>query len=147
MASFLDAVTKTLANEGGYFKNTVTGEVVNYGITASFLGGISQPNSDEDVQSLTRDQAINLYHEYFWLPLNADEIADQTLANKVFDIAVNQGLGTSAKLLQQAVNDLQLGSAAIQVDGHIGPATIAAVNSLPASNLLTQFRALAAGRY
>jgi lysozyme family protein len=147
MASFIEAVTKTLLAEGGFVHNSVTGEIVNYGITSAFLGSIGQPNSESDVQNLTRDQAINLYHEYFWEPLNAGAIVDQNLANKVFDIAVNQGLRTSAKMLQEAVNGLQLGAGEIQEDGIIGRQTIAAINALPPSNLLIQFKALAEVRY
>lgn len=147
MANFEIAVGRTLAAEGGYYKNSATGEVVNFGITAAFLGGHGLPNSDADVQALTVEEATALYHAYFWAPLHAEDIADQMLANKVFDIAVNQGLGPSAKMLQQAVNDLQLGGTLLQVDGVIGPKTVAAVNALPPSNLLTQFRALAEARY
>ena len=146
MALFSEAVQKTIAAEGGYFKNTVTGEVVNHGITSAFLAGHGLPSLDADVQALTVNQAINLYHEFFWTPLLGDEILDQALANKVFDVEVNQG-GIAVKELQQAVNSLQLGGAVIQDDGVMGKLTIAAVNALPPSNLLTQFRAEVADRY
>jgi lysozyme family protein len=147
MSDFNEAVGKTLAAEGGFFHNQVTGEIVNYGWTASTLASLGEPSTEDYVRSLTRDRAITLYREYFWNPLSLDSIADQALANKVFDIAVNQGLGTSARLLQEAVNDLQLGGAILQIDGKIGPKTIDAANALPASNLLTTFRSHAKQRY
>ena len=168
MADFEQALTKTENAEGQFFFNRKTGEIVNRGITistlialhllpADILTAYQAYKSDGNyghldsvfayMKSRTPEEDAEFYQANYWNEIRGDDILDQALANKVFDIAVNQGLGSSVRLLQQAVNDLQLGGAQLTVDGEIGPHTLAAVNALPASSLLTQFKSLVEARY
>jgi lysozyme family protein len=147
MASFLPAVTKTLAAEGGFFHNLKTGEVVNRGITLDLLRSLKVLNSSgpatqadiEFVQSLTVEEAQDIYEIDFWAKLHLDQINDQAVANKVFDLAVNMGVGTAARFLQAA--------AGVPQDGVIGPQTIAAANAMDPVALLGSIKAWAANRY
>jgi lysozyme family protein len=148
MADFYQAVAITLREEGGFDNNEETGEIVNHGWTNWSLAALGLPHSVSDIQAMTVEQATELYRENFWMPLHGDQIADQALCNKVFDVSVNQGLPTGTRLLQEACNDLSpTPFIPLVVDGVIGPASIAEINSLPPSDLLAAFRARAAARY
>lgn len=151
MADFEPAVQLTLQNEGGFFHNQVTGEVVNYGVTLAFASGCGYCSATDDafIQNLTQQQAIGIYKTRFWDPHNLGSINDQNLANKTFDLTVNMGPGDknvegALTLLQHAVCDCG-GNCAI--DGILGPQSIAGINALDAAQLLTAYRARAKTRY
>lgn len=77
------------------------------------------------------DLAKTFYREQFWRPVYGDQISDQSIANKVFDTAVNQGTGTSIQYLQESLNLLnrnQRNYGDIVVDRKMGPKTLAAFN-------------------
>jgi lysozyme family protein len=151
MADFDPAVQLTLQHEGGFFHNTVTGEIVNYGVTLAFVRDCGYcANPDEAfIRNLTVEQAREIYRKYFWDRYNIGSIRDQDLANKVFDLTVNMGPGGSTHdgaltLLQRAVNDC---GGNLVVDGHIGPKSIAAINALDPARLLAAYRKRAESRY
>ena len=99
MADFDPAVQLTLQHEGGFFHNPVTGEVVNFGITLTFVrdSGYSAAADEAFIQNLTAQEAREIYRKYFWDRYNIGAIANQDLANKVFDLTVNMGPGGKAK--------------------------------------------------
>lgn len=151
MASFEPAVQLTLQNEGGFFHNQVTGEVVNYGVTLTFASGCGYCSATDInyIQNLTQQQAVDIYKAHFWDPHNLGSINDQSLANKAFDLTVNMGPGGknsdgALTLLQHAVCDCG-GNCA--VDGILGPQSLASINALNATQLLTAYRARAKARY
>lgn len=169
MAQFSISMALTFQREGGFFVNPSTREVVNRGITASTLAfkGLlppdlaaeyqafhSAPSADESLipnlisymQSRTVGDDSSFYLKYYWIPLRGDQILSQTIANKLFDVEVNQG-GIAVQEMQQAINDLQLGGALLEVDGDLGPKTLVALNSLPESKLLPAFQARVEDRY
>ena len=72
------------------------------------------------------------YKENFWDVLKA-ELLPLTIASELFDTAVNQGAGTAAQYLQEAVNALNNNGSIykdIKVDGGIGPVTLAAFDAV-----------------
>jgi type VI secretion system secreted protein VgrG len=151
MAGFDPAVQLTLRHEGGFFHNTVTGEIVNFGITLAFVqsSGYNPAAGENFIRNLTVPAAEQIYRKYFWDAYNIGAIEDQPLANKVFDLCVNMGPGGSAKdggitLLQRAVNDC---GGNCGVDGMLGPLSIGAVNALDPVTLLAAYRARARQRY
>jgi type VI secretion system secreted protein VgrG len=151
MAEFLPAVQLTLQNEGGFFHNPVTGEIVNYGVTLAFAcgNGYCSANDEDFIKDLTQDQAITIYQKHFWEPHNFGLFEDQNLANKAFDLTVNMGPGDkevdgALTLLQRAVCDC---GGKCGIDGLIGPQSVAAINTLNAVQLLTAYRARAKARY
>jgi lysozyme family protein len=83
MADFQPAVTITLQHEGGFFHNPVTGEIVNHGITLTFVQTSGcQPHADEAfIQNLSIAAASAIYRTYFWNHNSMGSIADQNLAN------------------------------------------------------------------
>lgn len=64
------------------------------------------------------------YQRHFWRPFEALE-ADDRITAKLFDTAVNVGVGGAVKMLQRAINKMGPISQ-LTVDGKIGPRTIAA---------------------
>lgn len=157
MAEFQPAIQKTLQNEGGFYQNPVTGEVVNFGITHWFLrtSGLLPPNNGPAtegevayVKSLTASQAQGIYLQYFWLRPGYDKIPDsfQEVADKTFDLQVNTGHGT--RFLQQALNtcrvvEQKLDSPDLVVDGSLGPKTLEALALYDPSDVLAALRTCA----
>ncbi|WP_276134059.1 glycoside hydrolase family 108 protein [Polluticoccus soli] len=156
MANFQQAYAITMHNEGGYANNkndsggeTWRGVARNY--WAKWPGWAivdkikaSKPANLND--ALAADAALKtlvdkFYEENFWNAIGLPAMNCQQTANQLFDIAVNMGTGTAAKLLQQAINALKPG--AVKVDSSAGPSTIEAANGQPDEAL---YNALAAQR-
>lgn len=123
-ASFLNAVNNTLLYEGGYANNpSDPGGETNFGISKA-----SYPTLN--IQTLTRDQAIAIYHSDFWNVIQGESIPPK-LALNVFDCAVNMGSKTSTIMLQSALG--------VAADGIIGPITRAALSTCDVHRVLEQF--------
>lgn len=145
MANFDLAVQLTLQNEGGFFHNPVTGEVVNHGITLTFVRDCGYCTTADEVyiQNLSVDQAQQIYQKYFWDAYKLGQIDDQDIASKAFDLTVNMG-PVALTLLQNAVNDC---GGTCAVDGQIGPQSVAQINTLDPAQLLAAYRQRAKTRY
>lgn len=130
---FLKAVEKVLVHEGGYVSDPHDpGGETKYGISKRTYPKL-------DIKHLTRDVAISIYFRDWWQRYGYEMIADDALAAKVFDFAVNMGPSRAHKLLQEAVN--RTSPAGLSVDGQLGPLSIKAVNDhYNSSLLLAEFR-------
>jgi lysozyme family protein len=99
--------------------------------------GISQKAYPElDIEELTYEQALAIYHEDYY-PSYIDAIEHDETAGRLFDFGVNAGPARAAKVLQTAANDELAGRGDIslrplKVDGQVGPATLRLVNALGA---------------
>ncbi len=132
MADFERAVERVLEHEGGYvFDPDDPGGETKFGISKR-----SYP--DLDIKNLTVDQAKRIYELDWWIPMGLDEVEDQELAEKVFDMAVLMGRRRAVKLLQRALN---AAGATLEEDGVIGPRTIGALNNHPNKrHVLAEFK-------
>jgi len=129
MASFDFSGPKLLRKEGGYvFNKNDPGGETKYGISKK-----SYPHLD--IKNITKEEAWNIYRRDFWDPLHLDSINNQAVADQILDTAANMGIKTGAIIAQRAAKSLGKN---IAVDGTLGPATIAAINSLPSSKLASQ---------
>ena len=128
MATFQDAIPIVLKNEGGYVDNiNDPGGSTNFGISTRFL--LSEPSIGiTDAKLLTVAQASAIYEKYFWDFYKYDNIIDQTVATKIFDLNVNMGANTIHKIVQTVLN-AQFWCKLV-VDGNLGPQSIAAINSV-----------------
>lgn len=88
------------------------------GLTKFGISQRSYPN--EDIRALTLDRAKFLYKRDYWTPIRGDELPFRW-ALLCFDCAVNQGVDTAIRLLQDAVG--------VMVDGKLGTRTLAAVSA------------------
>ena len=75
---------------------------------------------DKDVELQKQVELFYLYE--FWLPLKADLISNQTIADSVFDFAVNTGITSTARIVQSLVGT--------KIDGIIGEYTLNKINSM-----------------
>lgn len=148
MADFDKAIEVVLRHEGGFVDDPVDpGGATKYGVSLRWLKA-SQIDIDEDgdidaqdVRQLSRAQARQLYRERFW---DYDQVRDQALATKLLDTGVNMGTAAAHRLLQKALNEL---GNRLDLDGVLGPRTLAAVNLANPAALLCEYRALQAARY
>lgn len=135
---FQQAVEVVLKHEGGYVNDpTDPGGETNFGISRR-----SYP--DLDIRNLTREQAIEIYRQDFWLRWGYDRIRDLGVATKVFDMAVNMGPRRAHRLLQQALGWVGY---PVVVDGILGSETLTATNAVDPGRLLEALRMLAARYY
>jgi lysozyme family protein len=79
-----------------------------------------------------------IYHDNYWQAAACPELPPG-LALFHFDAAVNQGVAGAARMLQQAVGS--------EVDGEIGPLTLAAVASQPVDEALAAYAEVRCQRY
>lgn len=76
------------------------------------------------------------YKEYYWNKIRGDEIMDETIACKIFDMAVNMGIYRASKITQRALNYFNykldyedyLYADNLPIIGVIGPRTISVLN-------------------
>lgn len=124
MGTFTKLIERILGHEGGYVNDPADpGGETNWGISKR-----SYPSLN--IKSLTRNDAINIYHKDFWLPLQADRFHDG-IAYQLLDSAVNSGIGQTIRFLQRA--------AGVADDGVAGPVTLAAVAKLSESDGIMLF--------
>ena len=119
------AISLTIQHEGGFEDNPDDpGGATNMGVTQRDLPNIN-------IRDLTVFQATNYYIQSYWKPLYS-QIANQSVANKIFDFGVLFGIGTAVKILQEVLK--------IGADGMFGEETLAAVNEADPVSLLLAYR-------
>jgi lysozyme family protein len=147
-ADIRPALTNTFGHEGGYQRdpddsgNYANGRLVGtkYGIAAA-----SYPH--EDIRNLTIERAAQIYQRDFWGASRCDDWKSQIVAENYFELAVNAGQGSAARLIQRAANRAAWPAAPIAVDGNIGPATVARINSVNQELLTVHFFGMGYAHY
>jgi lysozyme family protein len=125
MLTFDEAFTRLLGSEGGYTNNSADpGGETNWGISKR-----SYPHVD--IKNLTRAGAQEIYMKDFWQPLTD---ASPAVRFQAFDFAVNSGIQTAVRKLQQAVSAAD--------DGHWGPKSAAAMARIDQNDVLMKYLAL-----
>lgn len=137
MADFDSAIRLILRHEGGWVNNpNDPGGATNFGISLRFLAdhpddGDFDGDGDvdaEDIRNMTIDDAKDIYRKFWWDKYGYGRIADQTIATKVFDFAVNMGAKRAHMLLQQAMNSAF--GLRLSVDGVLGNASYGTLNAI-----------------
>lgn len=124
--NFLRFIDRILGHEGGYvFNPRDPGGETKFGISKR-----SYPHLN--IKDLTRDQAVQIYFEDFWLKIDGDHFATG-ISFQLLDSAVNSGIFQSIRFLQRA--------AGVADDGHYGPISDKAVKTLSDSDLIMRFLA------
>ena len=118
MADFSIAFNKVLANEGGYVNDpSDPGGETYKGIARKIftkwdgwliLDTLKRqsgfPANLE--QNIDLQQKVKSFYEVnFWDKVNGDNITNQSIANSIFDFAVNGGVSTSASLAQMVLGE------------------------------------------
>lgn len=125
--------------EGGYVNdpNDLGGET-NFGITKKvaclhYKGLKENFNWDGKMKSFTKEMAFYIYEKDYWDSIKLDEIYSimPLLAEKLFDIGVNVGVGRAGKWLQEIINSLNNNKFDdLVIDGKVGNKTIEALKTL-----------------
>lgn len=161
MAEFKLALPTVFLHEGRFANDrNDPGGATNFGISLRFLLTVGDLNKDgwpdgdlnrdgvinvEDIREMTEEKAAYLYQVCFWIPQNYEKIADQDMATKVFDLAVNMGSRAANKCIQRAVR-AAIGLKVVD-DGDMGLKSITAINMANPKILLAALKSEAAGYY
>ena len=147
MADFEKALRYALGNEGG--ESDIQGDLgghTNFGITQENLDAYNakRPNTDfpANVHDLTYQNAESFYRgEGFW---HYDNVLDQVVADKIFDLGVNCWTHEAVLVAQRALGAM---GAQLSLDGVWGPATEAAINAADTSIFVPLFVKFAYDHY
>ncbi len=152
MAEFTNAFQLVIAHEGGYGNDPddpggETYKGVARKIFSKWDGWIKidilkrqtgfPANLDKDID--LQQDVIDFYRVNFWDKMNGDSIANQKIAESIFDFGVNAGVGTSVSLAQIVVQT--------EPDGVIGPQTIKAINEFVPEHFIAAFTVAKIARY
>jgi lysozyme family protein len=115
-------LVKVLAYEGGYVNHPKDpGGATNKGVTQAVYNEWRKSKRllQRSVKLITWEEIREIYRKLYWDKVRGDELPSGVdLA--VFDFAVNSGVSRAIRYLQIAVG--------VEVDGLLGPASMAAVN-------------------
>ncbi|MDR3536714.1 MAG: glycosyl hydrolase 108 family protein [Acetobacteraceae bacterium] len=133
---FDSCVAVTLTQEGGFSDNpNDPGGATNFGITLATLQATrGTPVTVDDVRTMTRDEAVEIYRSNHWLPARCGDMP-AGVDLMVFDFGVNSGPRTAVKAVQRLVG--------VKDDGSVGPVTL---NALSRADAKTLVNALAQAR-
>lgn len=142
MADFAPAIAIVLRHEGGFAKKDAgKAGCVNRGLTQRFLFNLHLAPTWEAAYdfcaNLTEPETVALYKKYFWDQYHVGELRSQQQANILFSMLVNMRVSAAVRTLQMALTDL---GADIEVDGILGPLTMAAANHYPWSAVAPLWR-------
>ena len=125
--TFDEVFSKTIEFEGGYStdhadKGNWTGGEIGSGELKGTKYGISaRAYPTLDIKNITIEQAKELYRKDYWNPIKGDQL-NGDIGFHIFDFAVNAGVGPASRAAQAI--------AGAQVDGVIGPKSVAAINAV-----------------
>lgn len=132
MSLFEEAVAMVLRYEGGETNDPQDpGKRTKYGISSKTHPGV-------DLDTLTREGAMEIYRTEYWDTCQCDALPGQ-VAIILFDSAVNQGVPTAIRLLQREVQVTQ--------DGVMGAQTLEAVRARIHDDLAARLTARRAVAY
>jgi lysozyme family protein len=80
---------------------------------------------------------LNIFLRFFWCARPYADIKSQDVATKLFDFSVNAGPGNAARLVQQVLLDRER-LVQSDLDGVLGPVTVAAINFHDPQDLLAR---------
>jgi lysozyme family protein len=164
MVDFKTAFTKTMKAEGGYAnaptdKGSETWRGISRAMNPTWEGWniVDRLRMTANFPDcLWNDATLNalveqFYRSEYWDKIKGDYLTEQSVADELFDTAVNMGTGIAAKFLQEALNLLNRNGklwADIPEDGAIGNNTVSVANGVIEVPLLVKtLNYLQAARY
>jgi len=122
--------------EGGYDNDPADpGGATNHGITHGELAEWRKTHPGGSIETLSLDEAHQIFRENYWNKLSCDQLP-LAVAAMAYNAGVNSGVSRGAKFLQQCLNKQGL---ALDVDGEIGPLTIAAAVNCDQTRLVNDY--------
>ncbi len=121
---FSFALENTIAAEGLFSDHDLDpGGATRYGITEAVA---RRHGYKFDMRVLPVEIAVLIYYEKYWQVQHLSKVRSRYIAAEIFDTSVNAGPWWGGAITQSA---LVLFGHDVAVDGRIGPATLAAINS------------------
>lgn len=131
MRDIAELANEIIAREGGYVDDPDDpGGATNFGVTIHTMRRLGMDLTRDgvvdalDVRALTRGQAVTLFIGHYYERPGIARLPER-LQPSVFDMYVNAGTN-AVKILQRLLREMGLG---IEVDGLIGPQTVAAAEA------------------
>jgi lysozyme family protein len=144
MANFEQAFEKMIRDEGGFVLHTVPGDTG--GMTYAGIARNKNPQwpgwtllDHNENSPLLTGMVRNFYKVEFWDRVRGDEIANQTVAENIFNFGVNTGISVAVKLAQLIVGATP--------DGAIGPKTIEKLNTVESESFRKAYALAKITRY
>ena len=130
-SSYDEALRRVLVHEGGYSNHpSDPGGPTNWGITIHDARAYWKTEATaDDVRSMPVEVAKDIYRSKYWDAMRCDDLP-VGVDYAVFDYGVNSGIGRAVRVLQRL--------AGTNVDGEVGPDTIAATARTAAVKLINQ---------
>lgn len=130
--NFAEALQHVLKHEGGFvYHKDDPGGMTNLGCTkAVWEEWCGHPVDEKTMRNLKPTDVAPLYKRKYWDKIKGDDLPSG-IDYIVFDAAINSGPGRAAKWLQATIG--------VEVDGGIGPKTLAAVINFDASQLIEDY--------
>lgn len=171
MADFRTAFLRTMAFEDDPRHPGAVSAEPHEGRARLGINSLAHPNLPDDFWTGPYEHALEyaerIFRHDYWDALKLDSVVSQDVANKLYDMAVNDGVGTAARLAQQAFNTLLFQDAQrvidtpstpenlqprvsvfpLKVDGALGQKSIAAINSVPPAAFIQILKDENAARY
>lgn len=130
--NFERALAAVLHHEGGFVNHpSDPGGMTNLGCTKKvWEEWVGHEVDEKAMRALTPADVAPLYKAKYWDKIKGDELPDG-VDYVVFDCAINSGPGRAIKFLQGCVG--------VDMDGAIGPKTLAAVRAADAKALVEDY--------
>lgn len=101
------------------------------GVTqAAWESYVGHPVSIADMKALTKEKVGEFYKKKYWTPIQGDALPTG-IDFLAFSFAINSGVGSSAKRIQECVGATP--------DGVIGPRTLSVITNTDAKELIEKF--------
>ncbi len=112
-------IEDVISREGGFVDHPLDpGGATNMGITTRTFERWRK--AEADVQTLSHEEAIQIYYQKYWQPLHLEYIASSWAQEFIFDWHINAGR-SSIREIQLLIN--------VKADGIIGPVTGGAIDN------------------
>lgn len=130
--AFETGLAQVLKYEGGFVNDPRDpGGMTNLGVTRRvWEGWTHKPTCEADMRALKPANVSPLYRVQYWNAVSGDQLPG-AIAFCVFDFAVNAGVNRAARYVQRIVG--------VNEDGHIGPATLAALDKWLTKHSVAEF--------
>ncbi len=153
-ADISPALANTFGHEGGFQRDpgdsgnfwNGTNYGTKYGICAKSYGAYFAKQGKQ-IKDITLADAAKVYGSDFWGASRCNDWKSQSVAETFFEVSVNAGQGSAARLIQRAANIANWPKDPIPVDGNIGSATVKRINEANQELLYFHFMGLVYGHY
>jgi lysozyme family protein len=133
LSNWQKSFNNVLKYEGGYVNDPLDmGGETNMGITKNTLTkakneGIVRP--EVTVRTLTKDDASKIYKAYYWDKMGCDDY-EIPIDHIIFDTVVNHGIKGGSRIIQRAINSMNIDGIKLVTDGIFGKLSREAVDRI-----------------